>query len=135
MMFQVYGDPIPQGSKRAFIVKDRAVVVDANQSKLRPWRAEMVAAAQAAMSGDQFTGPVGVEVWFYLRKPKRPQFKLPATRPDIDKLVRAVLDALTASGVIRDDAQVTHLLARKRYAETPMVEVWVEQEIKRGDDE
>jgi Holliday junction resolvase RusA-like endonuclease len=129
MMFQVYGDPIPQGSKRAFIVKDRAVVVDTNAPKLRTWRAEMVEAARSAMDDEQFGGPVEVEIFFFLRSPKRAKFKYPATRPDIDKLTRAVLDALTASGVIRDDAQVTDLTAHKRYAEdVPMVEVWVKEE-------
>lgn len=37
--------------------------------------------------------------------------------PDMDKLVRAIGDALTESGVVwSDDAQVVQLIARKRYA-------------------
>jgi Holliday junction resolvase RusA-like endonuclease len=36
-------------------------------------------------------------------------------RPDIDKLCRAVLDAITMSGVIHDDAQVVSLFAHKFY--------------------
>ena len=36
-------------------------------------------------------------------------------RPDVDKLARAVLDAITESGTLRDDCQVVALSARKRY--------------------
>lgn len=38
-------------------------------------------------------------------------------RPDADKLARAVLDAITESGTIRDDAQVVSLRVRKRYGQ------------------
>jgi Holliday junction resolvase RusA-like endonuclease len=42
--------------------------------------------------------------------------------PDLDKLVRAILDSLT--GVVwRDDAQVVDIVARKVYAETPGVDI------------
>lgn len=51
----------------------------------------------------------------------------PAKRPDVDKLVRQVLDAIT--GVIyADDGQVVSLLAEKHYAEgnqPPRIEVEV----------
>jgi Holliday junction resolvase RusA-like endonuclease len=39
----------------------------------------------------------------------------PATRPDVDKLIRAVLDALTMSGAIKDDGRVVTLAAVKTY--------------------
>lgn len=38
-------------------------------------------------------------------------------RPDVDKLSRAVLDALSMAGIWGDDSQVTHLCATKRVAE------------------
>ena len=47
-------------------------------------------------------------------------------RPDLDKLVRAILDALTDAGAFRDDAQVDEIRARKRYCtdgESPGVKV------------
>jgi crossover junction endodeoxyribonuclease RusA len=40
-------------------------------------------------------------------------------RPDLDKLVRAVLDALSEAGVWRDDAQVVSVVARKAYGSAP----------------
>lgn len=37
------------------------------------------------------------------------------TAPDVDKLSRNVLDALTKAGVYEDDCQVNHLVALKEY--------------------
>lgn len=63
-------------------------------------------------------GPVEVELAFTVKKPQSaPKRKRtwPITRPDIDKLSRTILDALTNSGAIRDDSQVVVLHARKTY--------------------
>lgn len=129
LAFTVFGDPVPQGSKRAFVVKNRAVVVDDNKAKLLTWRSEVVAAAQAELNGDgPIEGPVKVSVFFYLRQPQRPKHRLPATRPDGDKLERALLDSLTAAGVVRDDGQVTSMSWHKRYGEPPRAQVFVNGE-------
>jgi len=42
--------------------------------------------------------------------------RLPAVKPDLDKLVRAVLDGITEGGAIHDDAQVCAIAASKTYA-------------------
>lgn len=49
-------------------------------------------------------------------KPSAPMFR--AKRPDVDKLCRAVLDALQTSGVVFDDGQVVGLSAYKMYADS-----------------
>jgi hypothetical protein len=49
-------------------------------------------------------------------------------RPDADKLARAVLDAITESGTIRDDAQVVSLQVRKRYGQ-PGVRITLGEEL------
>jgi Holliday junction resolvase RusA-like endonuclease len=51
-------------------------------------------------------------------KPKSAAKKLvyPTTKPDVDKLARAVLDGLVAGGAMKDDAQVSMVIAEKRYA-------------------
>ena len=128
MAFQVFGDPVPQGSKRAFVVKNRAVVVDDNKATLRSWRSQVVDAARAELNGEgPELGPVRVTLMFFLRQPKRPKAPVPITKPDVDKLARAVLDGMTDAGVIRDDSQVTTLTARKRYTtEAPCVRVFVD---------
>lgn len=48
------------------------------------------------------------------------------TRPDADNAAKAALDAL--SGIVyRDDSQVTDLIVRKRYSETPQVQITVRE--------
>ena len=124
--FRVHGTPAPQGSKRAFVVKGRAIVTDVNPAPLKTWREDVKHAALDAMNGRlPLEGAVEVKVTFYLPKPKSVKRELPSVRPDIDKTTRSLLDALTSAGVFRDDSQVTDLHARKRYAEIPGAEVIV----------
>ena len=71
-----------------------------------------------------FAGPVAVILEFYLLKPKRPLFAdMPGTPPDIDKLVRAVLDGFTLQEggrtlplLIENDSRVVTLHANKHWA-------------------
>jgi Holliday junction resolvase RusA-like endonuclease len=51
---------------------------------------------------------------------------MPVSRPDIDKLARAVLDAMTGP-IIYDDAQVVRLLVTKCYDLNPGVVIDVSQ--------
>lgn len=66
-----------------------------------------------------FTVAVAVRVEFVIERPKsvsaskRP---LPVVKPDLDKLIRAIGDALTGIAW-KDDGQVTAWIANKRYAE------------------
>lgn len=118
--FTVVGKPEQQGSKRAFVNKKtgRAVVVEDNKVAQKSWRAAVVEIARGHTDRALLDGPVCVWIEFHM---KRPQAKKRAhwapSRPDIDKLARNVLDALTDSGLIRDDAQVCRLNVEKRYAD------------------
>lgn len=53
---------------------------------------------------------------FLLPAPIRSRGDGATTRPDLDKLTRAVFDALTDAHIWHDDAQVVGLVATKRYA-------------------
>lgn len=124
--FMIDGIPVPQGSKTAFVVGTRAVVTDANRGKLKPWRSTVAAAAGAAYSGEQLAGPLQMVVQFAFVRPASISAKrrpLPAVKPDLDKLLRALLDGITDSGIWRDDSQVVTLLATKVYADRPGVRV------------
>lgn len=120
--FWVDGIPIPQGSKVAYVRGKRAVIVDANAAKLKPWRALV---AKAADVGVSFDCPVVVVLTFHMPMPKKPKFNVPAVVPDIDKLQRAVLDGLTDSGLVSDDSRVVRIFAEKIYSESPGVRVTV----------
>lgn len=122
--FRVRGEPKTQGSTRAFIRGGRPIITSDTKG-LKPWRDVIGWEAQRAMGGGEpYDGPVSVKLRFTLRRPKgqwsvagirRPSAPpFPATKPDVDKLVRAALDALTGVCYL-DDAQVVSVTASKRY--------------------
>jgi Holliday junction resolvase RusA-like endonuclease len=61
--------------------------------------------------------PCELIVNFYMPKPKTVTRLLPSVSPDLDKLIRAVGDALTDSGIVTDDSRIVRISARKLYAE------------------
>lgn len=127
--FFAEGTPAPQGSKNAYVRGGRAVLVDAN-ARLKPWRAQVREAAEEAMEDagwKTLDEPCRVYLGFTMPKPKRPRWDVPAVKPDLDKLTRAVFDALTDAGVWRDDSRVVDMRVTKRYEDAEAVPgVWVE---------
>ncbi len=115
-MFSVFvsGTPRPQGSKQAFRRGSKIVLVEASKG-LPTWRQAIVDKIKDE-EPDVITGAVDVKINFYLIKPKTVKRQFMTVAPDIDKLCRAVLDALTISGLIEDDANVIELHATKSYA-------------------
>lgn len=122
--FWVSGIPQPKGSTRGFYAKKlQRVIITAANSKTRPW--EQAIRAEAKIAGCKpVTGPVRVGLLFYLPRPRghsgkrglRPSAPMhPITKPDIDKLARAALDAMTHEAWV-DDAQVVDLSVTKLYA-------------------
>src|SRR5690606_15272597 len=110
--FTVLGLPAPQGSKRHV---GNGVLIESSK-KVGPWRDSVVYAAVSAMRGrEPFEGAVAVAIEFRLPQPKTVRRDLPSVRPDVDKLVRSTLDALTTAQVFLDDSQVCDLYATKRY--------------------
>ncbi|GIG63672.1 hypothetical protein Lfu02_80440 [Longispora fulva] len=116
--FYAYGDPAPQGSLKHV---GGGRLVDSSR-RLRPWRQLVTAAAREALrvSGqtEPHLGPVQVLAVLTVPKPKSAPKRIqtwPSKRPDVDKLARAILDALTDAGVWHDDAQVVELTAVKVY--------------------
>jgi crossover junction endodeoxyribonuclease RusA len=118
IVFTVRGLPVPQGSTRAFVSGGRARVVSTS-APLAAWRHAIATEARAAM-GDRPTidGPVAVAADFYLRRPKSAPRRVmhPATKPDVDKLARALLDACTGV-VFVDDSRVVSLSVGKLYGD------------------
>ena len=138
---RVYGVPRPGGSKRAFIVKGRAVVTeDCKTSKT--WReAVKQAALRVRHATSLLTGPLVVACTFFMPRPKghygagRNAWKIkpsspywPQTKPDATKLMRSTEDALT-NVVWRDDALIIAPWPMKVYADAgslPGAEIVIE---------
>jgi Holliday junction resolvase RusA-like endonuclease len=110
--FFIEGVPVPQGSKTVSQAKGRAWLRDANAARLKPWR--HVIASHADL-GVTFDCPVIVTLSFVLPRPQRPRWGVPAVKPDIDKLCRAILDGLQDGGLLAEDSRVVTLTATKRY--------------------
>lgn len=125
----VRGIPQQQGSKTAFVIGKRAVMKDANEKALKPWRDDVKKAAEEEW-GDKplLLGPVRIAVAFVFPRPKNhygsgrnadvlkssaPYFK--TSTPDLDKLQRAIGDSLSGT-IFKDDAQVVEWNASKSYA-------------------
>jgi Holliday junction resolvase RusA-like endonuclease len=114
-IFYVKGIPVPQGSKTAKVINGRVVMWESNK-KLKAWRDSVTKEVQTSMlESYEQSASLRVVLTFEFLKPKTSKRDLPNVKPDLDKLIRAVFDALTKSGIYHDDAQVTSLRARKSY--------------------
>ncbi len=143
------GVPVPQGSKQAYVPRNmkRAVLVDANKEKLRPWRAQVSSYAIDAWGGRP---PLDEDVCVFMEfvfprpaahfgsgknaqvlKPSAPFYK--NTKPDKDKLERAINDALTDAGVLRDDCRVVDGGSRKIFGSKPGARVTIQTMKESGD--
>lgn len=137
LLFNAYGKPATQGSK----VRTKFGMRDDNPN-LKPWRDNVRAAAREKLAFygvERIEGPVTVRLRFSfdrpLSAPKRTR-TWPITRGsgDLDKLIRAVFDAITDSGTWRDDSQVVDLRARKGWCgdEDELPTPGVQVEIRAG---
>ena len=135
--FFVPGVPEPEGSTRAFVVGGRAVVTHTKGSALNAWRATVrltaISAARTHRWALEHDGPVTVTAAFTMPAPKRPRFQSPAVKPDLDKLARAVGDAITTSrahgpGLIREDSRIVTWHVSKEYGTRPGVHVTITKE-------
>lgn len=126
--FRVDGVPAPQGSKTAYRRGNRVVLVEAS-NRLPVWRGRVSSKARQVDRPTEWLAlPVPLEAVyrFYLPRPKTVKRAFPVVKPDLDKLTRAVGDALTDAGMWRDDAQVVRLVVEKFYG-TPGVEIEIKE--------
>lgn len=107
------GKPLPKGSLR-HIGRGRLI----EQTKVKGWM-EDIRADLHVVDAPMFTTPVVASLEFYFPRPAAAKNRLyPHMRSagDLDKLCRAVLDALQPK-VLEDDSLVVSLSATKRYEE------------------
>lgn len=114
----ILGIPAPQGSKK--IIHGR--LIEASGDKLKKWRKQIASSCLESQGSWQLSFlPIEVEVIFWLPRPKTitPAKRFyPVTPPDLDKLLRALLDGIGQSGAIwGDDSQVVRITAWKAYAD------------------
>jgi len=130
LVFDVIGKPVTQGSKQ-YMGKGR--MLEVNHDSLKAWRCDIKQMAYNKMMSEygstwiregafllsmifRFDRPQGHYGAKGLR-PSAPQY-MTTRKGDVDKLSRAVLDALTTT-IYTDDAQVVSLQADRRYVVKP----------------
>lgn len=91
-------------------------------SDVKPWRKAIASAVESAFlaTGDDrpFTEPVVVYATFFLPRPKSVKRLFPSVAPDLDKLQRALGDALSVdSTALADDALIVRWHSVKLYAD------------------
>ena len=125
--FTAYGIPQTKGSTKSFVVNNKPVTTNDNP-KTKDWQSVVAWMAQTNRPpGGLFQGAVSVRLEFYFCRPtsvsekKRPHHTV---KPDIDKITRAVLDALKGT-IYKDDSQVVQMIVTKEYGVEPMVIVEV----------
>jgi len=123
--FTVPGRPVTQGSKKHV---GHGRMIEANE-RLRPWRDSIAwHARQAVPPGWNVFQPMSLDAVFLFPRPASHLLKdgrLRRAAPpemtsrrggDLDKLLRALCDALTQSGIWADDSQWICGLVQKKYA-------------------
>lgn len=116
VLIPVFGKPVTQGS--TFIGRHgrRSVTLHEHHDELMAWRARIkIAALRSWGMRPALDEPVALRMVFVMPKPKRPRFDVPATRPDQDKLLRAVQDGLADARVYVEDSRVFRTLVDAVY--------------------
>jgi len=94
-------------------------IVQVNSKKHKAWRNAIVQEAIETLPADwePIDEPCELIVNFYMPRPKTVTRSVPSVAPDLDKLIRAVGDGLTDSGIVTDDSRIVRISARKLYAQ------------------
>lgn len=128
-MFTIFveGIPTPQGSKKAFVINKRAVLVDASADN-KGWRKTVTQVIRNHKDYKQYPGAVNVSLAYWMPRAKSNTKKQMIQKPDIDKLVRSTLDSIVDAGLIEDDSRVVTLSALKKWADDDrpgvLIQVW-----------
>ncbi|MBC9783526.1 RusA family crossover junction endodeoxyribonuclease [Heliobacterium chlorum] len=130
--FTVYGEAVAQGRPRATTLGGHVKMFDPEKSANYKTYVRLV--AQEHRPQHLLTCPLKVQVDIYKAMPKSlPVYKReaaergeywPTTKPDVDNVVKGVMDALTQV-IWLDDTQVVELTVRKFYGD-PRVEICIE---------
>jgi len=114
--------PVAQPRQRVTVIAGRPHNYTPTRHPVNRFKAELRKAVADRWDGGPLDGPLQLAVSFFLPRPKSKIWKrkpMPAEphckRPDLDNLLKVVLDALRGL-CWRDDAQVAELLASKQIA-------------------
>lgn len=130
--FFVPGVPLPKGSGSNVGIghacgkcgeRKRKVYIEMADRKtktraaggLKRWSDRVQRFAEKSWGGEPLDTPIELHLHFRLPPPKKSRFDVPATKPDLSKLIRAVEDALTGV-TYTDDSRIVCLYVTERWA-------------------
>jgi len=115
--FFIEGRPRPKGSFKPVRNKKTGRILLINDNDRTKCFQDLISYHANRFFKKPTENPVSLSVNFYFKKPKTPKNdKYHITTPDIDKLLRTVLDALQGVAFI-NDSQVTQIIATKDYVD------------------
>jgi Holliday junction resolvase RusA-like endonuclease len=125
--FTVNGLPKTKGSYRGTLNKHTGrVVVFQDCKQTKPWQKAIEVEAKKVAPPEPLTGPICVSAIFKIQRGKTVKREFPTVKPDIDKLERVVLDALTGIFYV-DDGQVINVHTYKLYDTSPGVDIAIQE--------
>ena len=142
MKIKIYAPIEPFGKQRTSTTIEDSRVKHYTPGKTRKFEKDLGLFANQSMEGKEpLKGPLKVIITFKMPIPKSwPKWKqsgaregsiVPTAKPDIDNLLKSALDACNAI-VWEDDNQIVDLYTRMRFADTPSVNMIVEQMLNWG---
>lgn len=135
--FRVIGKPVTQGSVTAIPIKRKsgrmgAVAIHTHSDALYIQRTAIQHEYNALGGVLYEDSPITIDMTFSFVRPKSVSAKKRphhTVKPDVDKLVRAVLDALT-NVAYRDDSQVIRISANKIYSDSEYIDITIGEHIE-----
>lgn len=120
----VMGKPVPQPRHRASCRGGFARLYLPGDHPVHSYKAAIMAEARKKPI-TKIEGPVRLDLLFAFKQPKArgKQFKI--SRPDLDNLEKAVMDALTDAGVWCDDSQVVEKHSVKVFAAADATSIFI----------
>lgn len=131
MVVHIDMTPVPKARPRAVVIGGHARLY--TPATTRAAEQQIAEAVRAAADGETYEAgtPVTIDVTFGMPIPKTSRHTSENDahhkKPDVDNLVKTVLDGINASGVWRDDSQVTAITATKIYAKMPYINIKIEK--------
>ncbi len=130
--FTVYGNPKSKRISEAFFNPKTKKMSKFSPKSSKDWEQLIRSQAQQYRVFDSpWDCAVEMELVFSMPKPKScPKTRLfPVTKPDLDKLCRAVFDGVTGI-LVSDDSRIIQCTAWKQYSDAPSVDITIQKMVE-----